>query len=241
MSETQKVADYYDGAAREWDASHGVSRHSAVFGARLRGEIRKMVAGWPGAALELGAGTGPYVDVIAPLVGSLVATDVSGGMLAVFQQRLNSLGQRNVRLLQQDAYTLDAVASASVDTVYSIGLLETIGDLDRLFATCRRVLKPGGVFACIVSNGGSPWYIVRRWMEGEDRHGRTARLPTAHTISDALQRQGFKKPTVDYWGVLPPSIQNPLLGKIASLADAVVAPTPLAGVLGVLTIRTRLL
>src|SRR5689334_17681979 len=135
-SPLSRVRDYYDRASETWDAMEGTESYNVYFRAQLHNRLKALLADSIGksAALELGAGTGTYLDVTAPLFGKLIATDVSAGMLAVLERRTSQLGLTNVEILQQDAYELVAIKSASVDVVYSVGLLETIANFPRLFA-----------------------------------------------------------------------------------------------------------
>jgi ubiquinone/menaquinone biosynthesis C-methylase UbiE len=235
------IADYYDRAAETWDKSHGAERLSARFARQLQGRLKLLLADVPSGAraLELGAGTGPYIGITAPLFGSVIATDLSEGMLAVFARRLRLLGLPNVTLMQQDACELAGIGPESVDVVYSVGLLETITDFDRLFAAVHRVLKPGGIVAGITSNGDCPWYAVRRRLEGGERHGRTGTLVTAGLLSEILARTGFAPPKIMHWGAAPPGLQNRLLCELLASAEAIIAPLPLARYLGVLSFRAR--
>lgn len=69
------VAPYYERAAKNWDGFHGAGRQNARFARQIRGSLKTLLsrAGTDATALELGAGTGPYVDVTAPLFGQLPA------------------------------------------------------------------------------------------------------------------------------------------------------------------------
>ena len=234
------IADYYDRVAETWDKSHGAERLSPRFARQMHGRLKLLLADIPSSAqaLELGAGTGPYIGITAPLFGSVIATDLSEGMLAVFARRLQALGLPNVTLMQQDACELSSIAPESVDVVYSIGLLEVIADFDRLFGAIHRVLKPRGIVAGISSNGECPWYFVKRWIQGGERHGRTGTLTTAARLSDVLSRSGFAPPQIVYWGAAPPGLQNRLINAALAAAETVIAPTPLARYLGVLSFRS---
>ena len=238
-SNRSSVAYYYDSVAETWDKSYGAGRLSARFARQLHDHLKLLLANVSGSAqaLEVGAGTGPYIAITAPLFDSVIATDLSEGMLAVFARRLRALGLRNVTLMQQDACQLTGIAPESVDVVYSIGLLETIADFDRLFGAIHRVLKPHGIVAAISSNGDCPWYALRQWIEGGERHGRTGTFATATRLSDALSRAGFAPPEIVYWGAAPPALQNRVIGAALAAAEAVIAPTPLARYLGVLSFR----
>jgi ubiquinone/menaquinone biosynthesis C-methylase UbiE len=231
------IADYYDRAAETWDRTHGAARQNSRFARQIRDSLKALLsrADRTATALELGAGTGPYVDTTAPLFAQLIATDLSDGMLAVFGRRIAHLGVTNVTLLRQDACDLREIATASVDVVYSVGLLETVGDFDQLFTESYRVLRPEGFVAGITSNGDSPWYGLRRKLEGGERYGRTEQLATAGRLEQVLRRSGFTPPEITYWGAAPPGIQSSVIINVLAAAETVIAPTPLARYLGVLS------
>src|SRR5437016_5134959 len=92
-STTKIVADYYEQAAETWDETHGAARHNTHFARQIRAQLGALLAGFAGRplALELGAGTGPYLETTAPLFGQLIATDVSASMLGVLQRRMTLL------------------------------------------------------------------------------------------------------------------------------------------------------
>jgi ubiquinone/menaquinone biosynthesis C-methylase UbiE len=235
------VRDYYDGVAKTWDATHGSESYNPHFERQLQDRLKLLIAESAGKALavELGAGTGPYLNITAPLFGKLIATDISGGMLAVLEARVAHLGLSNVVVLQQDAYDLRAIESASADVVYSVGLLETITDFHRLFAEVHRVLKPGGTVAGITSNGNCPWYVLRRIIEGGERHARTGRLATGCGLKHVLQQVGFTTPEITYWGAVRPQMRSQLVITALAAAEKVIAPTPAARYLGVLSFSSR--
>jgi len=237
----ESVAAYYDRMAPRWDDEHGVNRLNPHFARRLRRNLHDLLASEAGraTALELGAGTGPYVDVVAPLFKTLIASDLSRGMLDECALRLGRLGIANVRLSRMDACDLGDVASGSVDVVYSIGLLETVPDLDRLFAETSRVLAPGGLAAGITSNGDCPWYRIRPILEGGERHGRTRRYATAAGLRSILTRAGLGPPEVVHWGAVPPGMRNSLICACLAMMERIVEPTPLARFLGVMSFRSR--
>ena len=238
---TNLVREYYDHVAETWDATYGVERDNDYFARQLRDRLKAMLTDSVGksSALEMGTGTGPYLDVTAPLFGKLIASDVSSGMLAVLERRRTQLGFTNVSILQADASDLSAVESASMDVVYSVGLLEVIADFDRLFVEAHRVLKPGGTVAGITSNGDCPWYRLRRLLEGGERHGRTGQLATARGLNAVLQRTGFGTPEIVYWGAVRPQMQNCIVVNWMATIEKIVAPTPAARYLGALSFRSR--
>ncbi len=240
-SPTNRVRNYYDRVAGSWDAIEGAESYNSYFTRQLRDHLKALLADSSGkpSALELGAGTGPYVDVTAPLFAKLIATDLSRGMLAVLERRVSQLALTNVVILQQDAYDLRAIESASIDVVYSVGLLETIDNFHRLFAEIQRVLRPSGTVAGITSNGDCPWYRLRKFIEGGERHGRTGQLAAARSLNHVLQQVGFTTPEIVYWGAVRPQMQNRAIITALAAVEKIVSPTPAARYLGVLSFRSR--
>jgi ubiquinone/menaquinone biosynthesis C-methylase UbiE len=240
-ADRSSVADYYDRVASTWDQAHGVARQNPRFARQLRNHLKSLLsrADRNATALELGVGTGPYVDVTAPLFARLIATDLSDGMLTVFARRISQLGLTNVALMRQDACNLSEIASESVDVVYSVGLLETVADFDRLFAESHRVLRPGGFVAGVTSNGDCPWYNLRRKFEGGERHGRTGYLATAKSLETKLRRAGFAPPEITYWGTAPPGMQNRAVIALLGAIERTMAATRFRQYLGVLCFRSH--
>jgi ubiquinone/menaquinone biosynthesis C-methylase UbiE len=240
-SSKNDVADYYNRVAGTWDATEGTESHNSHFRGQLQDRLKLLMEKSAGksSAIELGAGTGPYLHVTAPLFERLIATDISGGMLTVLESRIGHLGLANVVVLQQDAYDLREIESASVDVVYSVGLLETIDDFQRLFAEAHRVLKPSGTVAGITSNGSCPWYLLRKVIEGRERHCRTGRLATARELKHVLQKVGFTAPEISYWGSVRPQMRSRLVIAALAAAEKIIAPTPAARCLGVLSFSAR--
>jgi cyclopropane fatty-acyl-phospholipid synthase-like methyltransferase len=234
------AATYYDQVAARWDEEHE-ARQNAHFRRQLRASIRDVLsrADIRGIALELGAGTGPCIDVVSPLFAKLIVTDISANMLKVLARRVEQLGLENVTPMQADACDLRAVETSSVDVVYSMGMLETISDYGRLFAESGRVLRPGGMVAGIVSNGSCPWYRLRTWIEGGQRHVRTGHLPTARELSAVMRRAGFASPDFGFWGAVPPGLRPRALIATLAAVESMISLTPLASRLAVLTFRAR--
>jgi ubiquinone/menaquinone biosynthesis C-methylase UbiE len=241
ISSKNDVAGYYNRVAGTWDVTEGTESYNPYFRNQLQTRLKLLVEKSAGKSLavELGAGTGPYLNVTAPMFERLIATDISKGMLAVLENRVARLGLSNVVVLRQDACDLRQIESASVDLAYSVGLLETITDFQRLFAEIHRVLKPHGTVAGITSNGSCPWYLLRSAIEGGERHCRTGRLATAGYLKQILQQVGFTAPEISYWGAVRPQMQNRLLITMLAAAERIIAPTATARWLGVLTFSAR--
>ena len=95
--------------------------------------------------LEIGCGTGSTALKHAPLVKEIIATDVSGRMIEIAQDRADASGVGNVRFLQ--AVASKALAShETYDAVLALNLLHLLPDWRAVVSKARGALKPGGVF-----------------------------------------------------------------------------------------------
>jgi ubiquinone/menaquinone biosynthesis C-methylase UbiE len=93
--------------------------------------------------LELGSGTGKNTEFLAARARSVIAMDVSQGMIARAHQRIPT---SNVRFLLHDVRDNWPVQPASVDAVVANLILEHVHDLAPVFFEAARVLRPGGQF-----------------------------------------------------------------------------------------------
>ena len=95
-----------------------------------------------GNVLEVAAGTGLVTTAIAPVVGSLTATDYSAAMIGELQRRVATAA--NVRCERADLFALP-YPDATFDAVVAANVLHLVPDLERALASLRRVLVPGGI------------------------------------------------------------------------------------------------
>jgi SAM-dependent methyltransferase len=94
-------------------------------------------------ALEVGAGSGAFTEVLFPRVKSLLATDFSPAMIEVLRERLGALGATNVRFAVMDGQALD-LEDSSFDAAACCFTLMLFPDRGRGFSELCRVLRPGG-------------------------------------------------------------------------------------------------
>ena len=94
-------------------------------------------------AVDVGAGTGRLSILLADLVGSVVVTDPSAGMVQVAQERIEAagLGDR-LRAVQADL-TTDRL-DGTYDVVWSSMALHHVQDLDGLLRSVAGLLVDGG-------------------------------------------------------------------------------------------------
>ncbi len=103
-------------------------------------------------ALELGCGTGLFLEKTARSGARIVGVELSEALLAKARNRVGSLA--NVTLERGDAHRLPH-ADASLDAVYGSSVLHHL-DLSRSLEEARRVLRPGGRIAFTEPNIMNP-------------------------------------------------------------------------------------
>jgi ubiquinone/menaquinone biosynthesis C-methylase UbiE len=140
---------YHDAAANSYDSKWGID-----FGNLGRDQtVQKLVKALgerprrPFAeALEIGSGTGYFsLNLMQEgIIGQLMATDVSTGMLESLGRNASQLGLAGrVKTSQADAEKLPFEDEA-FDLVLGHAVLHHIPDLPRAFGEFERVLRPGG-------------------------------------------------------------------------------------------------
>jgi SAM-dependent methyltransferase len=96
--------------------------------------------------VDLGAGTGRFALAAAPLVGRMVAVDVSPAMLAVLRERVAGAGLANVECVRAGFLSYEHTG-APADAVYTRNALHQLPDFWKALALQRiaSLLRPGGV------------------------------------------------------------------------------------------------
>lgn len=162
--------EWWDANAQEYLDDHGGFLGDADFcwcpeglreaDARLLGDV----AGC--SVLEIGSGAAQCSRWLTGQGARVVATDISGGMLARAQD-LNARTQATVPLIQADARALP-FANGSFDVAFtSFGAIPFVPDAGRIHAEVARVLVPGGTWTFSVTHPA-------RWMFPDD--------PTEHGV-----------------------------------------------------------
>jgi len=108
---------------------------------------------WLGAAdtiLELGCGTGTTALRLAPHVHHLLATDLSGGMIAIAREKAAAQQCTNAQFMaataEMPAGPKAGLDEAGFDTVLAFNLLHLVHDRAALLRQVQQALKPGGLF-----------------------------------------------------------------------------------------------
>ena len=142
---------WWDAEADDYYLEHGAFLGDADFAWGPEG-LREAEAGLLGdpaglRVLEIGAGAGQCSRWLAGRGATVVATDLSAGMLATGLE-LNDLAppEARVPLAQCDGRALP-FADGSFDTVFTAyGVVPFVADSDLVLAEAARVLRPGGRF-----------------------------------------------------------------------------------------------
>jgi ubiquinone/menaquinone biosynthesis C-methylase UbiE len=184
-----KVADKYDRVV------------DLQIGPKTRSLVRERVAkeGRLGNLAEFGCGTGYYTQMLAEKAHSVVATDISPGMLEIAKQRTAAT---NVRFQTEDCQKTSLPESA-FDTAF-ISLVLHFTEPEKTLAEMYRILKIGGTL--IIAN------LDFRALRGLDRarclirilyHGLTGyrakppknfakNMMTEKQLCELLNRSGLK-------------------------------------------------
>lgn len=187
----QRVRASFDRAGAAYD-------EAATLQARVRAELLERLELFkltPHVALDLGAGTGRGAQALrAAYRRSLIlALDSAPGMLHAARRR-SGIFRRFERILA-DAARLP-LATASVDLVFSNLMLQWCNDLAGPLAEVRRVLSPGGLFACSTF-GPDTLHELRAAWSAVDGDSHVNRFLDLHDVGDALVRAGFAEPVLD--------------------------------------------
>lgn len=187
---------------REVRRSFGRAAHDYDAAAVLQAEVRKELLGrldlvrlFPGVVLDLGAGTGRATVELKRRyrASQVVAVDIAEGMLLEAARRQTLL--RRFRRVCADAATLP-LRDDSVDLVFSNLMLQWCDDPDRVFAECRRVLRPNGLLA-FATFGPDTLVELRQAWSAADGRTHVNRFIDMHDLGDALVRGGFAEPVLD--------------------------------------------
>jgi ubiquinone/menaquinone biosynthesis C-methylase UbiE len=94
-------------------------------------------------ALDIGCGSGRWAALVSPKVGKLHLVDASASALSVARRNLS--GSSNCEYHHASVEAIP-VPDASVDLIYSLGVLHHVPDTALAITSAVRKLKPGGIF-----------------------------------------------------------------------------------------------
>ncbi len=135
------VGEFFDQKAKTWDQADQRQARSRVIAEAMRAMLPPLRGR---RALEYGAGTGLLSMELLGELGSLVAIDISEGMLEAFRQK--TLGRPSVKVVAHDLSRED-LDEAPFDLIFSAMTLHHVQGVEELLVRFRRMLLPGGHLA----------------------------------------------------------------------------------------------
>jgi SAM-dependent methyltransferase len=130
----------FDDEAATWDDDPGHEKRQVEVARAIADAVSLSPAM---SAVDVGGGTGRLSILLADLVGSVVVTDPSAGMVHVARQRIEAAGLGGrLRAVQLDL-TTDRLEGA-YDVVWSSMAMHHVQDLDRLLQSVADLLIDGG-------------------------------------------------------------------------------------------------
>ena len=192
MSHTTRRADY-DQIAHTYDSRYERNSYAGVEKA-----LQNFIGGRPGLeVLEVGCGTGHWLEFLQAPNVDLAGLDYSAGMLARAQRRL-----AGIALVQGTAGRLPWQAE-SFDRVFCINAFHHFTDKPAFLAEARRILRPGGGLLIVgldPHRGLDRWFIYDYFPESFeiDKH----RFPAASSVRAWMSEAGFQDCTtqeVEHW------------------------------------------
>lgn len=152
--------------------------------------------------LDLGTGTGQVAVPLASRVGSVLAVDPEPDMLVQLRRRLSAEQVANVVCVLGSDADLPALSGAVPVGFGAVTVGNALHWMDAaaVFASCARVLRPGGGLA-VITSGQPLWLAEQEWTRALRTHLETWTGPLrstcgtdGHTLeqrSAQLQRTGF--------------------------------------------------
>lgn len=185
--------------------SKAAQRYDRVVDAQIGGQTRSMVRdrvareGNLGRAVEFGCGTGFYTDTLASKADSLLATDISPGMLEIAKQRVSA---RNVTFQVEDCQRTSLPDGAFDAAVLTLVIHFTVPErtVDEMF----RILRPAGALVVVSIDpqalAGLAWFrsqirVLYQAMIGyriKPPKGLGRNVVGATELRELLGRSGFR-------------------------------------------------
>jgi SAM-dependent methyltransferase len=211
-------SSHFDRISREYDGSLPAHVVEHYLHKRAAFVVRHCP---PGAALDVGCGTGALAARLAEAGYETVGVDPSEGMLEVLRQR-----SPRVRAVRASAESLP-FPEDSFDVVLTVAVLHHIADRDgvrRTLAEMVRVAKPSGRVLVWDHNPRNPYWgnLMARVPQdtGEERL-----IPEAELL-EGLRAAGGEVLLSAQLGLVPDFVPGRLVG-IAAAAERAVERTPL--------------
>jgi ubiquinone/menaquinone biosynthesis C-methylase UbiE len=172
----------YDQIAPHYHARYAVGSRLPGIAAALHAIVQRIGAQ---AVLEVGCGTGRWLDELRPVVRNITGLDLSRGMLAQAQQS-------HTQLVCGRATQLP-FPPAAFDLIFCVNALHHFGQPDVFITQARQRLRPGGALAIANMDphrGTERWYLYDYFAGTLETDLR--RFPPSGALLDWMAQAGFE-------------------------------------------------
>ena len=169
--------EFFSSSAGQWDRVR-----KELFGDRFHLAALAAFADKAWTVGDLGCGTGPTSEALAPFVGRVIGVDASATMLQAAKKRLREYGNVELRRGELEALPID---DARLDAAVLMLVLHHVAEPERALGEVRRTLKTGGRLLIVD-------------MQPHDREGYRHQMGhvwlgfSDHQISRILSENGFE-------------------------------------------------
>lgn len=225
----EEVIQFYQEYAKTWDERFGnlpstryfIEKRWELFGKFL---IKYNLVGKD--AIELGVGTGIYIERSAKSFNKLLAIDGSKRMLTELENKINRFEiDEKVSVDCLNVLDLKNVRSESFDVLYYFGLIEHIIDIDKFLSECQRVLKKDGIMIGVTPNGKSPWYTYLRKGIRSGKHCSTDHYYSTSELKNIFKNK-FRLIDYKYWGAVPAGLKSKFFFEILKVVELIFESIP---------------
>jgi ubiquinone/menaquinone biosynthesis C-methylase UbiE len=217
-----------------WDSPAG--RYRAARRARLFIDGCRLAPGR--RALEMGCGTGVFLEQVAKSGAHLTGLDLSPDLLAHTRQRLAGLANVSVECgnAEQTPY-----AEGSFDAVYGSSILHHL-DLEHALAEAYRVLRPGGLLTFAEPNAINPQIAVMFNVKALKPYFGVSpdeKAFSRFSAARALRKVGFVDIRVRPFDFVHPSVPRVAVGAVGGMSRILEALPLVHEIAGSLLITAR--
>ncbi len=218
---SKDVISFYNQYAETWDTRFEDTPSTFIFHQQRFASFKRVLKEikCPLSALELGVGTGIYIDILSQIFDDIDAVDGSENMIQMLKRKIDNKRITNVKAHRSTVEDMPFIESESKDVVYFFGLIEHIINMEIFFSEVSRVLKPGGYVIGVTPNSSCPWYKIRQLIRGTGKHCSTDHYYNQREIAGILKNNSFSLEKIDFFGTVPAGLSGKVLLGILKLAE----------------------
>ena len=197
----QDVIEFYDQYAEDWDRRFDKTNSTRLFLEQRWQSFENILnkSELSGNALELGVGTGAYIERTSQMFTSILAVDGSANMVRRLEEKLAANHIMNVTALQSNVLDMAQLQDASFDAIYFFGLIEHIINVDAFMVEIRRLLKKDGLVVGVTPNRRCPWYAIRKLVRKTGKHCSSDTYYVEEEVLQLFEKHGFTAERIEYW------------------------------------------